>query len=174
MYRLVGIHNKKAIRLITVGCILLLFTVLVPFCPDVLPITAGIHNFTAFTGTVLMVATVYYFVYALSKLDKRIYKKGMIALNVVVGISVILYFLKGITSAVEIILVVGNLGVLFFMFLSLQRSDRIDTLKELEKLEEEKEQKKTSRASGMEETRISKEEPPEEEGSPKESVGKEP
>ncbi len=141
MYRLVGIHNKRAIRLVTIGCILLLLTVLVPFCPDVLPITAEIHNFTAFTGTVLMVATVYYFVYALGKLDKTIYKKGMIALNIVVGISVILYFFRGITSAVEIILVVGNLAVLIFMFLSLQRSDRIDTLKELEKLEENTEQR---------------------------------
>lgn len=138
LFKLVGIKNKKMTRAVAIGCVMLLLAVIIPYSPEVFPFLSNLHTAMAFSATVLMVICIYYFIFAMKKLDSKIYNKALLYINIIVAITAIFFFLSGITSAVEITITIGMSILLFCCYLWLQKSEMFDSLQELKKIIDEK------------------------------------
>lgn len=101
-----NLKKKRTKVFLLISCILLELTVLVPFMPSVFPFLAKLHNLFAFSGIILLMITMYFFVISLSDINKVVYKRTLTTLNVIVVLSSLILLLLGISSFFEITMVI--------------------------------------------------------------------
>ncbi|HPN61623.1 MAG TPA: hypothetical protein PLO88_05790, partial [Bacilli bacterium] len=84
--------------LIGFGVISMLVTVFLPFAPSMYPRASKTHNLLAYVTAVSTLLGLVVFVGSLYRLDLRLFTKSLIALLLVIGISIIVLLVFGVSS----------------------------------------------------------------------------
>ena len=126
LFSIARFENKKAVTIYVVGCVLVFLTVVFPYLPEVFPILTKLHNVVGMGSAVLLLISIFYFVFFLADKDKRVYTLSMIALISIVLICALLYFFLGINSLLEIFFVVATGIFLLFLCLWIRRTPEMD------------------------------------------------
>lgn len=137
LFIITRMENNKIKMSLTVGSVLLLVSVIVPFIPSMYPIISEIHNNLAYITAIFGIFVIYAFVLTLQKLDKKLYKRSLNLLNIVVLITVIIFLLVGSSSVFQIHYSVGVCFFLFLLIVMIERSNLIDIENVLKEKEEE-------------------------------------
>lgn len=98
----------------------------IPFLPEQFPRLARYHNFFAMASSLLLALTLFVFVLALRKFDRRIFWKAMWLLLAVVAVSGVLMLLFGVNSLLETVSILSVCLFMFCVLFWLLRSDRFD------------------------------------------------
>ena len=139
-YLLVLTRNtaSSAKKLIYVASGMLILSNLIPFLPEQFPKLAQYHSFFAMASSLMLAVTLFVFVWALRKFDRRVFKKSMRLLLLVVSISGALMMAFGVNSLLE---VVAIWSVCLFMFIELVwllRADGFDGVQVLREVDAHK------------------------------------
>ena len=136
LFMLTRFDNIRVRRMLCAGCGMLILTVLLPFVPEVWPKAAQLHNFFAMAAPIVMILTMYVFVFYLARHDRKVYRKALISLNTLVFFSTVLLFATGTSGLVEVVVTVGMCGYLYGLLFWLERSEKFDGVKALRDAEE--------------------------------------
>ena len=117
---------------------MLILTVLLPFVPEIWPRAAEMHNFFAMLAPIVMVVTMYIFVFYLAKCDRSVYKRALWSLNTMVLISAVLMFLTGSSGLLEVVFSVGMCVLLFMILIWLSHSEHLDLVRAMRQAEEKR------------------------------------
>lgn len=119
--------DKKSIqRLNAVAYLLLLFSITTPYLPDILPFKSFLHIVFSFLSPVLMMLSIYIFIFTLMNKDRVTFRKAMIGLNMIVFISTLILFVCGIiNSLLEVFFTIAMCVFLVFLMKMIDRSDSI-------------------------------------------------
>ena len=126
LFSIAKFENKKAIIIYVVGCVLVFLTVVFPYLPEVFPILTELHNLIGMGSAVLLMISVFFFVFFLADKDKKVYTLSMVALISIVTVCAVIYFFLGMNSLIEVIFVVATGVFLFFLSLWIRRTPVID------------------------------------------------
>ena len=126
LFSIAKFENKKAIIIYVVGCVLVFLTVVFPYLPEVFPILTELHNLIGMGSAVLLMISVFFFVFFLADKDKKVYTMSMVALISIVTVCAVIYFFLGMNSLIEVIFVVATGVFLFFLSLWIRRTPVID------------------------------------------------
>ena len=126
LFSIAKFENKKAIIIYVVGCVLVFLTVVFPYLPEVFPILTELHNLIGMGSAVLLMISVFFFVFFLADKDKKVYTLSMVALISIVTVCAVIYFFLGMNSLIEVIFVVATGIFLFFLSLWIRRTPVID------------------------------------------------
>jgi hypothetical protein len=113
LFKLTRFANRRIRRMLFAACSMLVITVLLPFVPETWPRAATLHNLFAMLAPVIMIITMYVFVFYLGKCDHRIYRKALTFLNAMVLISALLMFALGASGLLEVLFSVSMCVLLF-------------------------------------------------------------
>ena len=105
---------------------LVFLTVVFPYLPEVFPILTELHNLIGMGSAVLLMISVFFFVFFLADKDKKVYTLSMVALISIVTVCAVIYFFLGMNSLIEVIFVVATGVFLFFLSLWIRRTPVID------------------------------------------------
>lgn len=109
-----------------------------PFVPEIWPRAAEMHNFFAMLAPIVMVVTMYIFVFYLAKCDRSVYKRALWSLNTMVLISAVLMFLTGSSGLLEVVFSVGMCVLLFMILIWLSHSEHLDLVRAMRQAEEKR------------------------------------
>lgn len=138
LFMLTKFTNKRVRRMLFAACAMLIITVLLPFVPEIWPRAAEMHNFFAMLAPIVMVVTMYIFVFYLAKCDRSVYKRALWSLNTMVLISAVLMFLTGSSGLLEVVFSVGMCVLLFMILIWLSHSEHLDLVRAMRQAEEKR------------------------------------
>ncbi len=145
LFMLTKFTSKRVRRMLFAGCAMLIITVLLPFVPEIWPRAAQMHNFFAMLAPIVMVVTMYIFVFYLAKCDRSVYKRALWMLNTMVLISAVLMFLTGSSGLLEVVFSVGMCVLLFMILIWLSHSERLDLARAMRQAEEKRQAEAAAR-----------------------------
>jgi hypothetical protein len=145
LFKLTRFANKRIRRMLFAACSMLVITVLLPFVPETWPRAATLHNLFAMLAPVIMIITMYVFVFYLGKCDHRIYRKALTFLNAMVLISALLMFALGASGLLEVLFSVSMCVLLFSILIWLSRSEHLDLVLSLRQAEESRQAEEAAR-----------------------------
>ena len=96
------------------------------------------HNIFAMLAPIVMVVTMYIFVFYLAKCDRSVYKRALWSLNTMVLISAVLMFLTGSSGLLEVVFSVGMCVLLFMILIWLSHSEHLDLVRAMRQAEEKR------------------------------------
>ena len=126
LFMLTRFDNGRVRRMLLAGCGMLMATVLLPFAPEVWPQAAQLHNFFAMAAPVVMMLTLYGFVFYLARYDRQVYTRALITLNLLVFLSAVLLLATGTSGLLEVVVTVGMCGYMFMLLVWLGHSEKVD------------------------------------------------
>lgn len=139
LFKLTNMKNKRINRLLIGSCFLLVLTVFTPFLPEIYPTLAEFHNMFAVGSVLLTLVTLYAYVFTLKDIDTPLYRKTLLAINIVTLLNAIVYFLVGMSSAIEIAFVILVCGFLFLTLFRVYRSEKINVEGRIKEYTEQRE-----------------------------------
>lgn len=145
LFMLTKFTNKRVRRMLFAACAMLIITVLLPFVPEIWPRAAEMHNFFAMLAPIVMVLTMYLFVFYLAKCDRGVYKRALWALNSMVLVSAVLMFLTGSSGLLEVVFSVGMCVLLFMILIWLSHSEHVDLVRAMRQAEEKRQAEAAAR-----------------------------
>lgn len=115
--------NQRIKRLNAVAYLLLLFSITTPYLPEVFPFKAFLHIVFSFLSPVLMVLSMYLFIFTLMNKDHQTFRKAMIGLNLIVFFSSLILFVCGIiNSLLEVFFTISMCLFLIFLMRTIDQS----------------------------------------------------
>ena len=126
MFTLVKFENRRVKIFFSVGCITLCLAVFIPFAPKVIPVLSRIHEILSMGATLLIIVAIYFFVLSIGYKDRKIFSRAIIALNAITLVSVGIYFVVGVSSLIEVFVVVALSIFLFALSIALRKSKHIN------------------------------------------------
>jgi len=137
LFMLTRFTNPRVRRMLFAGCAMLIFTVILPFVPEVWPRAAQLHNILAMAAPIVIILTLYFFVFYLARCDRAVYKKALTALNTIVMVSALLLFATGTSGLLEVVVTVAMCGFLFMLLVWLAHSEKLDLLEAMQEAEKQ-------------------------------------
>lgn len=145
LFVLTRFTNTRVRRMLFAGCAMLILTTILPFVPDVWPKAAQLHNFFAMAAPIVMILTMYFFVFHLAGYDRTVYRRALVSLNTMVLISALLLFFTGTSGLLEVVVTVGMCGFLFMLLVWLAHSEHMDLVKAMQEAEDRYNERRNKR-----------------------------
>lgn len=124
LYSLLGRKHHAIWHLSRIACFSLVSAVLIPFIPDLYPLSAWMHNNCAYVASLLAVAAMTLFIVQIRRVDKPLFLTIMAAWLLNMAVYMALLYKTGISALVEIVFVVTVSILLYIISHRLTRLNR--------------------------------------------------